>query len=111
MAILTHILQLLINAVTVCAVKGGGPQRELIPSGNWFAPPGSNRSSGGGNEAAEAFGAEGRIGDSASVQAVTLVNAEQASKSVMQEPTRHGSREGRSWWNGTSEQVPSNLPG
>ena len=71
MAILTHILQLLINAVTVCAVKGGGPQRELIPPGNWFAPPGSNRSSGGGNEAAEAFGAEGRIGDSASMQAVT----------------------------------------
>ena len=59
------------NAVTVCAVKGGGPQRELNPPGNWFAPPGSNRSSGGGNKAAEAFGVEGRIGDSASVQAVT----------------------------------------
>ena len=59
------------NAVIVCAVKGGGPQRELNLPGNWFAPPGSNRSSGGGNEAAEAFGVEGRIGDSASVQAVT----------------------------------------
>ena len=54
-----------------CAVKGGGPQRELNPPGNWFAPPGSNRSSGGGNEAAEAFGVEGRIGDSVSMQAVT----------------------------------------
>ena len=42
-----------------------------IPPGNWFAPPGSNRSSGGGNEAAEAFGVEGRIGDSVSMQAVT----------------------------------------
>ena len=63
--------QLLINALTGCAVKGGGPQRELNPPGNWFAPPGSNRGSGGGNEAAEAFGVEGRIGDSASVQAVT----------------------------------------
>jgi len=61
----------LINAVIVCAVKGGGPQRELNLPGNWFASPGSNRSSGGGNEAAEAFGVEGRIGDSASVQAVT----------------------------------------
>jgi hypothetical protein len=37
------------------------------PPGNWFAPPGSNRSSGGGHEAAEAFGLEGRIGDSASM--------------------------------------------
>ena len=42
-----------------------------IPPGSWFVPPGSNRSSGGGNEAAEAFGVEGRIGDSASMQAVT----------------------------------------
>src|SRR5258708_39463002 len=63
--------QLLVSRVTGCAVKGGGPQRELNPPGNWFAPPGSNRSSGGGNEAAEAFGVEGRIGDSASMQAVT----------------------------------------
>jgi hypothetical protein len=71
-------------------VKGGGPQRELNPSGNWFAPPGSNQSSSGGNETAEASGAEGRKGDLASVQAVTLVNAEQASKRLMQEPTRPG---------------------
>jgi len=42
-----------------------------IPPGSWFVPPGSNRSSSGGNEAAEAFGVEGRIGDSASMQAVT----------------------------------------
>ena len=31
------------------------------PPGNWIAPPGSNRSSGGGNEAAEASGEEGRV--------------------------------------------------
>jgi len=30
------------------------------PPGNWFAPPGSNQSSGGGNKSAEASGAEGR---------------------------------------------------
>src|SRR5215813_4580570 len=30
------------------------------PPGNWFAPPGSNQSSGGGNETAEASGAESR---------------------------------------------------
>jgi hypothetical protein len=29
----------------------------------------------------------------------------------MQEPTRPGSREGRSGWNRTSEQIPSDLPG
>jgi hypothetical protein len=38
---------------------------------------------------------EGRKGDSASVQAVTRVNAEQASKFMMQEPTRRGLGEGR----------------
>src|SRR5438874_2245680 len=43
----------------------------VYPPGNWFAPPGSNLSSSGGNETAEASGAEGRIGDLASVQAVT----------------------------------------
>jgi len=31
------------------------------PPGNWIAPPGSNRSSGGGNKAAEASGGKGRI--------------------------------------------------
>ena len=35
--------------------------------GNWFAPPGSNRSSSGGNEAAEASGVEGHVGDLASL--------------------------------------------
>jgi hypothetical protein len=45
---------------STCAVKGAGPQRVQIPPGNWFAPPGSNRSSSGGNEAAEASAVEGR---------------------------------------------------
>ena len=35
------------------------------------APAGSNRSSRGGDEAAEAFGVEGRIGDLANAQAIT----------------------------------------
>ncbi len=42
-----------------------------IPARDWFVPPGSNRSSGGGNEAAGAYGVEGRIGDSPSMPAVT----------------------------------------
>jgi hypothetical protein len=53
-----------------CAVKGAGPQRVRIPSGNWFAPPGSNRSNEGGDEVVEAFDVEGREGDLASVQVV-----------------------------------------
>jgi len=32
----------------------------IYPPGNWFAPPGSNQSSSGGNETAEASGAVGR---------------------------------------------------
>src|SRR6266568_7773500 len=44
---------------------GESPAREL------FAPPGSNRSGGEGNEAVGASGVEGRVGDSASMQAVT----------------------------------------
>ena len=59
-----------------------------IPTRQLVAPAGSNRSGGGGNETAGAFETTGRFGDSASRQAVTRVNAEQASKRVMWEPTR-----------------------
>ena len=54
-----------------CAVKGAGLQRVQLPPGNWFVPPGSNRSGGEGNEATGAFDEKGRLSDSASVQAVT----------------------------------------
>jgi hypothetical protein len=76
--------------------KGGAFQREIAPPGNWFVPPGNNRSSGGGNEVAEAFGGKGRESDSVSVQAVRRVNVEQASKDAMQEPTHLSPGEGRS---------------
>ena len=52
------------------------------------APAGSNRSSDGGNEVAEAFDVKGPSRDSANVQAVTRVNVEQASKTVMRMPTQ-----------------------
>jgi hypothetical protein len=52
------------------------------------APAGSNRSSRGGDEAAEAFGVKDPLRGLASMQAVTRVNAEQASKSAMRKPTR-----------------------
>jgi hypothetical protein len=58
------------------------------------APAGSNRSDCGGNEAVEAFGDKHVTiyGDAASVQAVTRVNAEQASKRTMRGPTRPSNR-------------------
>ena len=40
--------------------KGTGLQRVRTPPGNWIAPAGSNRSGGGGNEAAEAFDVRSR---------------------------------------------------
>ena len=63
--------QLLQNRHNACAVKGAGSLRVKVPPGNWFAPPGSNRSGGEGNEAVGASGVEGRVGDLASMQAVT----------------------------------------
>jgi len=50
--------------------EGTVSQRVRIPPGK-VAPAGSNRSSRGGNEAAEASGVEGHISDLASMQAVT----------------------------------------
>jgi hypothetical protein len=55
---------------SMCAVKGAGPQWVQFPPGNWGTPPGSNRSSRGGNKFAGAFGVEGREGDLAMMQAV-----------------------------------------
>src|SRR3954451_21661021 len=78
--------------------KGLDLQRVHAPPGNSVAPAGSNRSGGGGNETAGAFDAKGRLGDPASRQAVTRVNAEQASKRAMWEPTRRRNGEGRSHW-------------
>lgn len=65
---------------------------------NSVAPAGSYRSGGGGNEAAGAFEKTGRLSDSASSQAVTRVNVEQASKDLTWKPTRLYIGEGRSHW-------------
>jgi hypothetical protein len=48
------------TVVTVRREMGAGLQRVQLPPGNWFAPPGSNRSGSGGNEAVGAFDGEGR---------------------------------------------------
>lgn len=59
------------STTVLCAVKRRWSTAGRVPLGNWFAPPDSNRSGGGGNQAAGASGAEGRYGDLASMQAVT----------------------------------------
>src|SRR4029077_12055853 len=46
---------------STCAVKGAGLQRVKLPPGNWCAPPGSNRSGGGGNKPVGAFDGKGRL--------------------------------------------------
>jgi len=53
-------------------VKGAGPQWGYTRPGTGSLHPVANQSSSGGNETAEASGAEGRYGDLASVQAVTV---------------------------------------
>ncbi len=88
-----------IRALYVCAVK-----RQCQPSGcksrpaNSVAPAGSYRSGGGGNEAVGASETHVPPGGAASRQAVTRVNAEQAPKGLMWEPTRHINGEGRRRW-------------
>src|SRR5439155_18684537 len=74
------------------------------------APASSNRSGSGGNEAAEASDAKGRTGDSASRQAVTRVNAEQASKQLMREPTQRTFGEGRRRRFPGSNPIPATIP-
>jgi hypothetical protein len=44
-----------LNLAFACAVKRRWSTAGKDPPGNWFAPPGSNGSSSGGNEAAEAY--------------------------------------------------------
>ena len=68
------------------------------PPGNWIAPAGSNRSGGGGNETAGAFDAKGQRVAPRAGRPQRGVNAEQAPKAVMWEPTRHSSGEGRRRW-------------
>jgi hypothetical protein len=53
--------------VNACAVKAGAFQWEIDPPGNWFVPPGNNRSGGGGNKAVGAFDVKGRLSGSVSM--------------------------------------------
>jgi hypothetical protein len=64
------------------ALSGGGKSHPAI------APAGSNRNSHGGTKWLKPSISVSRIGDSASVQAATRVNAEQSSKRTMRRSTR-----------------------
>jgi hypothetical protein len=55
------------SPVNACAVKAGAFQWEVAPPGNWFVPPGNNRSGGGGNKAVGAFDVKGRLSGSVSM--------------------------------------------
>jgi len=76
-----------------------------------FALAGSNRSRRRGNEATEAFDVEGPERDLASMQAVTGVNAEQASKSLTRKPTRLSYGEGYHYWGSERREHPGVPPG
>jgi hypothetical protein len=87
-----------INLNFTCAVKGAGSLRVKVPPGNWFAPPGSNRSGGEGNEAVGAFGVEGREGDLASMQAVTCHLGPKRPAKTHENLTGIGQNNGRWEW-------------
>ena len=75
------------------------------------APAGSNRSGHGGDEILKPSISVSRIGDSASVQAATRVNAVQASKRTMCRPTRLPFRGRLTRLGGMSEGTPSRYTG
>jgi len=79
--------------------------------GTGFAPPGSNRSGGGGNETVGASGVESRSGDLASMQAVTCRERWAGHETSNAGALPRVMWAGRRWWDCTSERVPSDLPG
>src|SRR5205823_12493994 len=80
---------------SMCAVIRHGSSVGAIPTRQLVVPAGSNRSGGGGNEVAGAFDGKGRRAAPRAGRPQRVVNAEQAPKAVMWEPTRHSSGEGR----------------
>ena len=78
-----------------CAVKGVGFQRVQIPPGNWSLQPVAIGAAVEVTKPSEPSMERIALGDSASKQGVTRVNAEQASKSITWTPTRLHNGEGR----------------
>ena len=80
-----------------CAVKRRTSPAGASPARQLSLQPVAIGAVGGGNEPRSLW-CRGSPGDLASMQAVTRVNAEQASKRVMRKPTRLNIGEGRSCW-------------
>ena len=78
-----------------CAVKGACLQRVRIPPGKGSLQPVAVGAAMEVTKSSKPSMNQDRISDSANRQAVTRVNAEQASKKVMREPTRPSHAEGR----------------
>ena len=77
-----------------------------------FAPAGSNRSSRGGNETAEAFDGKGHVGDPASPQAATCSESlSRPRKRTMWKPTRRFRGEGCYRWGSERNVHPAVPPG
>ncbi len=79
--------------------KGIDFQWVRIPPGNWSFQPVAVGATAEVTKSLKYFDVNGSLlGDLASMQAVTRVNAEQASKSATQEPTRRKFGEGCHHW-------------
>src|SRR5271155_783556 len=71
--------------------------------------PGSSRDSREGDRTAEAFDGKGRISGSASMQAVTTVNAGKAPKTLIRKPAQRRDGEGRRHRIAKPESKPANV--
>ncbi|HEX5731204.1 MAG TPA: hypothetical protein VF131_00100, partial [Blastocatellia bacterium] len=78
-----------------CAGKGVGFQWVRVPPGNWSLQPEAIGAAVEVTKPSEPSMERIALGDPVSKQAVTRVNAEQASKSIMWMPTRPHNGEGR----------------
>src|SRR6266576_7021055 len=97
-----------VSRATLVRREGGGPQRGYTRPGTGSLHPVAIRAAVEATRLLKPLvqRVARRLGEHAGRN---NVNAVQASKPLIQEPTRLRSREGRSWWYGTSEQVPSTL--
>jgi hypothetical protein len=104
-------IRILLTRIIQCAVKGllmlagANPARQLV------APTGSTQSGSRRQRSGLKHSWKRPLGESASTEAITRVNAEQASKRVMREPTCLHYRAGRRHSSETSDTTRAVPPG